>query len=138
MIRRPPRSTLFPYTTLFRSRLVRHRDDGRRAGLHVPAAAAAGAGAHRGLVRWGAPKWPPKPPDARRGPAKPCRASICRQTSNPSRITRRGGVVFGEGPLGGGSLRSFSVTFPGGFALASTLETSPTSAPVGIVKGGLA
>src|SRR3712207_7518080 len=29
MIRRPPRSTLFPYTTLFRSRLRRrdHRDD---------------------------------------------------------------------------------------------------------------
>src|SRR2546430_8322319 len=25
MIRRPPRSTLFPYTTLFRSRWVRHR-----------------------------------------------------------------------------------------------------------------
>src|SRR2546430_9648448 len=24
MIRRPPRSTLFPYTTLFRSRLTRH------------------------------------------------------------------------------------------------------------------
>src|SRR3712207_7592373 len=26
MIRRPPRSTLFPYTTLFRSGLVVHRD----------------------------------------------------------------------------------------------------------------
>src|SRR5256885_4758435 len=26
MIRRPPRSTLFPYTTLFRSVLARHRD----------------------------------------------------------------------------------------------------------------
>src|SRR5687768_18129865 len=26
MIRRPPRSTLFPYTTLFRSRLRRRRD----------------------------------------------------------------------------------------------------------------
>src|SRR5258708_21848955 len=25
MIRRPPRSTLFPYTTLFRSGLIRHR-----------------------------------------------------------------------------------------------------------------
>src|SRR2546426_7949697 len=36
MIRRPPRSTLFPYTTLFRSRLV---DDGLQAvrlGLHGP------------------------------------------------------------------------------------------------------
>src|SRR3712207_6884460 len=28
MIRRPPRSTLFPYTTLFRSRLVGHPVDG--------------------------------------------------------------------------------------------------------------
>src|SRR2546427_8781146 len=28
MIRRPPRSTLFPYTTLFRSVLVRRRDPG--------------------------------------------------------------------------------------------------------------
>src|SRR5258708_30918143 len=27
MIRRPPRSTLFPYTTLFRSARVRSRDD---------------------------------------------------------------------------------------------------------------
>src|SRR2546427_10649605 len=138
MIRRPPRSTLFPYTTLFRSRLVRHRDDGRRAGLHVPAAAAAGARAHRGLMRWGAPTWPPKPPDARRGPAKPCRASICRQTSNLSRITRRDRVVFDEVPLGVVSLRHFSVTFPGGLALASTLETSATSAPVERVKGGFA
>src|SRR3989442_9364618 len=36
MIRRPPRSTLFPYTTLFRSREQR-ADDGRgaRAGLRV-------------------------------------------------------------------------------------------------------
>src|SRR2546427_6570741 len=31
MIRRPPRSTLFPYTTLFRSDAVRHR--GRRPAL---------------------------------------------------------------------------------------------------------
>src|SRR5687768_18087420 len=28
MIRRPPRSTLFPYTTLFRSRAWRHRGTG--------------------------------------------------------------------------------------------------------------
>src|SRR2546429_6518153 len=41
MIRRPPRSTLFPYTTLFRSRIHPHRDlpgadpapSGRRARL---------------------------------------------------------------------------------------------------------
>src|SRR3712207_6876216 len=29
MIRRPPRSTLFPYTTLFRSQRVREADDAR-------------------------------------------------------------------------------------------------------------
>src|SRR5258706_8992507 len=30
MIRRPPRSTLFPYTTLFRSTIFGHRINGRR------------------------------------------------------------------------------------------------------------
>src|SRR5438132_7262666 len=40
MIRRPPRSTLFPYTTLFRSHLQRHR------GVHVPRAVS-----HRGHHR---------------------------------------------------------------------------------------
>src|SRR5256886_7756748 len=33
MIRRPPRSTLFPYTTLFRSYLLAHRPHGRGLGL---------------------------------------------------------------------------------------------------------
>src|SRR2546422_5360692 len=32
MIRRPPRSTLFPYTTLFRSAHLDHRRDHRRGG----------------------------------------------------------------------------------------------------------
>src|SRR4051794_41571646 len=32
MIRRPPRSTLFPYTTLFRSHATRPRPDHRHAG----------------------------------------------------------------------------------------------------------
>src|SRR3712207_7721103 len=40
MIRRPPRSTLFPYTTLFRSRRERRR---RRGVLHAGDAGAAGA-----------------------------------------------------------------------------------------------
>src|SRR3712207_7104277 len=35
MIRRPPRSTLFPYTTLFRSR--HQPNDGRRADIALPA-----------------------------------------------------------------------------------------------------
>src|SRR5689334_25256979 len=58
MIRRPPRSTLFPYTTLFRSRLVRPVDRavllddaaksaGRRAYLRVVAERAADGGIAR-------------------------------------------------------------------------------------------
>src|SRR3712207_6880180 len=43
MIRRPPRSTLFPYTTLFRSAVIRHPDGPVAVG---------GEGAHR-LVRRG-------------------------------------------------------------------------------------
>src|SRR5256885_4907015 len=46
MIRRPPRSTLFPYTTLFRSlalRLAHCRPDrGRASGVAVPGGAAFG------------------------------------------------------------------------------------------------
>src|SRR5258708_29562543 len=37
MIRRPPRSTLFPYTTLFRSRPARRYRGGRRSGRTAPA-----------------------------------------------------------------------------------------------------
>src|SRR5260221_6961450 len=36
MIRRPPRSTLFPYTTLFRSRAGRRTGCGRRAARPTP------------------------------------------------------------------------------------------------------
>src|SRR5687768_18326525 len=41
MLRRPPRSTLFPYTTLFRSRRARveRGEGGRRLRLRGPAAA---------------------------------------------------------------------------------------------------
>src|SRR3712207_7594004 len=42
MIRRPPRSTLFPYTTLFRSHLRAENTD-----VHGVVAALAEAGAHR-------------------------------------------------------------------------------------------
>src|SRR2546430_4458509 len=38
MIRRPPRSTLFPYTTLFRSRNARPRERYRAGGRAAPAA----------------------------------------------------------------------------------------------------
>src|SRR5438309_5769829 len=43
MIRRPPRSTLFPYTTLFRSELDRRRDHIHRFHPHEALPAAAGA-----------------------------------------------------------------------------------------------
>src|SRR2546427_9760647 len=48
MIRRPPRSTLFPYTTLFRSRQVRERRlTERRQRVERPQRAPGRAGAHR-------------------------------------------------------------------------------------------
>src|SRR2546425_6097081 len=46
MIRRPPRSTLFPYTTLFRSHRCRVRDGRGQYGRLVPGAERAGVG-HR-------------------------------------------------------------------------------------------
>src|SRR5437016_7600887 len=47
MIRRPPRSTLFPYTTLFRSRGAAHR---RHLRLHrAPAACATREASHLGI-----------------------------------------------------------------------------------------
>src|SRR2546422_2094968 len=48
MIRRPPRSTLFPYTTLFRSRDRRVPQAGRGAGRPRPAAFPRGRGVDRG------------------------------------------------------------------------------------------
>src|SRR3712207_8631194 len=45
MIRRPPRSTLFPYTTLFRS-----AGPGRRVGRRPRAAQADSGAAHRGAA----------------------------------------------------------------------------------------
>src|SRR2546430_13496592 len=53
MIRRPPRSTLFPYTTLFRSQLRRlgRRRRGRPAGRAVPPAVPQGPRRRRDLDR---------------------------------------------------------------------------------------
>src|SRR5690348_17375088 len=52
MIRRPPRSTLFPYTTLFRSRGSSRRRARGRSGTRSP------AGAARGRSRSGRPPGP--------------------------------------------------------------------------------
>src|SRR3712207_6940190 len=73
MIRRPPRSTLFPYTTLFRSQLrpasreTGGRGDGRAGGGGAEDAAASerrADGGRKGLV--GSPRTSPLPPDHRR------------------------------------------------------------------------
>src|SRR2546422_1963473 len=50
MIRRPPRSTLFPYTTLFRSRSAR-RDRARVLAVRVAAGGAAAARARGPVCR---------------------------------------------------------------------------------------
>src|SRR2546430_13772582 len=100
MIRRPPRSTLFPYTTLFRSELRRVGDEyglgrliadaqRRIAGSDValvnnggiPADVPAGAGPHRGLFPGAPVSNPPgggppgrgPPPGAPGGPPPPPR-----------------------------------------------------------------
>src|SRR2546422_4432546 len=53
MIRRPPRSTLFPYTTLFRSRgsVVLGREDVARGPAHLGAQGLQRLDQHRGLDR---------------------------------------------------------------------------------------
>src|SRR2546429_5825957 len=54
MIRRPPRSTLFPYTTLFRSAAAQRADRASRLG---PCQGLRGsAGVFRRVVRGGAPR----------------------------------------------------------------------------------
>src|SRR5256885_16890048 len=57
MIRRPPRSTLFPYTTLFRSvhlrGRIRHRRDRRVPPQERPARGAPAAAARRGALSTG-------------------------------------------------------------------------------------
>src|SRR3989449_4865979 len=58
MIRRPPRSTLFPYTTLFRSLGRTPGTRGPRTRGRAPAAAAAGARHRRAPDRRGRPSLP--------------------------------------------------------------------------------
>src|SRR3712207_7353755 len=53
MIRRPPRSTLFPYTTLFRSRPAGRRDGGNLRGPQL--ASDEGEGVAEGRQRLGVP-----------------------------------------------------------------------------------
>src|SRR2546430_7119299 len=51
MIRRPPRSTLFPYTTLFRSKLGRLVEGGRDFATGQITVSGSGTGAVTGMTR---------------------------------------------------------------------------------------
>src|SRR3712207_8318882 len=58
MIRRPPRSTLFPYTTLFRSRRRRGRTRGSAARAWIPVQAVVGSRRlHHRCHMWRAQTW---------------------------------------------------------------------------------
>src|SRR3712207_7240957 len=67
MIRRPPRSTLFPYTTLFRSRALVPGEGGRRAGaVHGVAGLRKGGPRDRRPGRQGRARRDRRPHGARR------------------------------------------------------------------------
>src|SRR3954449_12526991 len=81
MIRRPPRSTLFPYTTLFRSMYGDHRDlhsfPTRRFPISVVAVHSAPT--TRGPDRGRGPAPPPAPPPRARGEPRPARVGGARR-----------------------------------------------------------
>src|SRR3712207_6921324 len=66
MIRRPPRSTLFPYTTLFRSNRGRHRPDIRKAPGNAVPEGPSGTGHHRSVGAEGRARAAAEAGDARR------------------------------------------------------------------------
>src|SRR5690349_24030763 len=93
MIQRPPRSTLFPYTTLFRSRAEqpRARDAGAADGAAAGAGGGGGAAVHRARGRLG------DVPAGRRGDRKSTRlnsshveisyAVFCLKKKNKTKVT---------------------------------------------------
>src|SRR5215470_20010003 len=94
MIRRPPRSTLFPYTTLFRSRRAARSHVGRSARPDRRRAAGGAAPGRRGDGR-GADherRQPPAPPPVPR-----------RDRHEPYRLSDRDGASEGGGPSAVGS-----------------------------------
>src|SRR2546422_2610678 len=82
MIRRPPRSTLFPYTTLFRSVRLSHRD--RTIGVRV----SRGAARHDPGERRLAARVAPRGDDAREA----------LHDDGPTHLGRRGGGGGGDHP----------------------------------------
>src|SRR3712207_6947818 len=80
MIRRPPRSTLFPYTTLFRSRSPgRRRSCRRRVRSEIREPPTPSAGGTRSS----------EPPPAWRRSSPRCAASRCRAPPGPDRKSTR-------------------------------------------------
>src|SRR5256886_15916588 len=97
MIRRPPRSTLFPYTTLFRSRAARRRRSRRR---NRPPAARRGTAtcAPYALLLSAGPQARLKRCSA--GAAPPTRNTTRREEPRPARrLTANGPVVLVPGHL---------------------------------------
>src|SRR3712207_4483282 len=119
MIRRPPRSTLFPYTTLFRSELLPAGRTGKRSLARL-----------RGQPRLrdragdrGDPDLPPRPPDRRaRSPGAPAQGQLLRAPAQcagrpdplpPQRPRPRGLAGLARGPRGPRGPRDPELRFPG-------------------------
>src|SRR6266849_11115110 len=91
MIRRPPRSTLFPYTTLFRSRPDGNPGGRGNAAAHVPEGRGRGEAVDRGRRR-------AEPHDGRVRPMseidrEPYVGRPLKRTEDPKLITGRGQYV---------------------------------------------
>src|SRR6266404_2317532 len=153
MIRRPPRSTLFPYTTLFRSRRGRpdrapgHRASARRPGgggeargprpaRPGPGRAAPRAPALRLRRAGGAPPLrgtPPVPPPAD-APAGPGRHAAGARGNDPRRSAADAGDAAGAEPdapgaRGGGGARLRGLPGPVGRAVPRRREPRPAHRP---------
>src|SRR3712207_7193147 len=88
MIRRPPRSTLFPYTTLFRSRYLhqrrRERFEGAARKHHLVVRRQ-----RRELVRVRLERQPRQLRYLRRGPLRPLRVRVERSEEHTSELQSR-------------------------------------------------
>src|SRR2546421_8966753 len=84
MIRRPPRSTLFPYTTLFRSRL--RGDQGPKSLLEVQLL-------EKGLLQMGFPVQPQAPPVELVERRDDAEAEIPRSEEHTSELQSRSDLV---------------------------------------------
>src|SRR5256885_8798687 len=136
MIRRPPRSTLFPYTTLFRSGSARV-GAGSRASPGPDSCGPAPAGHVRG---GGAPRDPRRP-----GPAPDTRDRLERRRharAHPATPRRRGAGLPDEAPrrppaAGAprhGAARPVSATLPAAFRLAKILIVDDERANVRLLE----